>query len=98
MTYIISVLLSFWTVFCGYTLYNWFALPIGAPVLNYFHFYGLALLVELFTVSLGAAFAAADSPTLLKIPEKYRSLVVHAARAIMATLSLGFGYVAHFFI
>lgn len=98
MTYIIRVLLSFWTVFCGYMLYNWFALPIGAPVLNYFHFYGLALLVELFTVSLSAALAAADSTTLQKVPEKYRSLVIHAARAVMATVSLGFGYVAHFFI
>lgn len=98
MSYVINVLLSIWTMFCGYMLYNWFALPLGAPALNYFHFYGLTLLAELFTVSLSASLTAAGSPTLLKVPEKYRSLVFQAARAVLATVSLGMGYVLHFFI
>ncbi len=100
MSHAINVLLSIWTMFCGYCLYGWFALPIGAPAIGFIHFSGLWLLFEMLTsnIAIGAAASAADSSALRNVPEKWRGTVTHVARAIMVAVSLGMGYVLHFFI
>lgn len=100
MSYVINVLLFIWTVFCGYCLYGWFALPIGAPAIGFIRFFGLWLLFEMVTsnIAIGAAVSAADSSALRNVPEKWRGTVTYATRAVMAAVSLGMGYVLHFFI
>lgn len=100
MSYVINVLLSIWTMFCGYCLYGWFALPIGAPAIGFIHFFGLWLLLEMLTsgITVSAAAGAANSSALQKVPDEWRAAVISAARATLSTISLGFGYVAHFFI
>jgi hypothetical protein len=38
-----------WSAFVGYKLYGWFVIPLGAPVLSWWHIWGLLLIYHLVT-------------------------------------------------
>lgn len=48
---IIAVPFALFNAWIALTLYNWFALPLGAPELNIWHAWGLMLLASRFTSS-----------------------------------------------
>lgn len=49
LTLLIAVPFALFNAWVVLTLYNWFALPLGAPELNIWHAWGLMLLASRFT-------------------------------------------------
>lgn len=39
-----------WTAFVVYKLYGWFVVPLGAPVINWWHAWGLMLILNVLTL------------------------------------------------
>ena len=50
---VIDVPCALWSCYVDWCYWYWFAVPLGAPVIGYWHFLGLAMLVGLATLVLG---------------------------------------------
>lgn len=91
--FVTGLILGCWNAYTLLLMYDWFAVPLGAPVLAYWHFYGLRMLVWMTawtpTHANDEAFSASDKLS------RHAGLVVGVAFA--HSLCLLFAWLIHTF-
>lgn len=88
--FVVGVLIGTFYVFVAWKLWWWFAIPLGAPNLNFlqaFGLYALAASVMLWSLNADISEKSQDKTMLLAF-----------GKAIVAAILLGEGYLAHVLI
>jgi hypothetical protein len=85
-----ALALSAWASFVTYKLYGWFVVPLGAPVLNWWHVWGLLILFGLVTYKSDGT-ELQERPT----PRTSRAIGFIITRVLVITAALLFGWLFH---